>query len=174
MSNILKSIGRDAVAVEQWLAKAFQDVEKDIAPVLVSAIEAIRNAEAGGILPAIAKALDPYTKGLATEINNKIIAGIPTALSIALAIEGLPANATPAQLETWENSVIAAIAGKEAEVKGSAYTKTVTEFYILIQATIASPGGATVGKVLVDVEEAYQDLQQNIADAAAGVDDSGN
>jgi hypothetical protein len=167
MSNILQALGRDAKAVEKWFAEAFVDIKTDIAPVLVSVIEAVRTAETDGILPAIANALSPLTKGLSVEVNNKIIAGIPGALAVALGIEGLPTNPTAAQVTAFCDAAVTAIAGKEADVKGSAYTTTVGQFYILIETSLESKIGLTVGAMIEDVEEAYADLEQNIADQAA-------
>lgn len=167
MSKILQALGRDAVAVEKWFANAFVDIKTDIAPVLVNVIEAIRTAETDGLLPAIANALSPLTKGLSVEVNNKIAAGIPKALAVALGIEGLPANPTAAQVTAFCDAAITAIAGKEADVKGSAYTETVGQLYVLIESSLESKTGLTVGAVIVDVEQAYEDMEENIAAQAA-------
>ena len=172
--NILQAIGRDAEAVGKWIGKELTDVEVKVAPVLVSAIEAIRTAEADGVLPAISKALSPITGGLSVTINNDVEAGIPGALAAALGIEALPADKTAEQLTAFGQSVITAIAGQNAAVKGAPYTKTVAQFIILLQTSGATPGGQTLGKTITDVEEAYADMEQNIADAAAGVDVTSN
>lgn len=167
MSNILQSIGRDAVAVEHWFVKAFNTVEIDLAPAAVKVIEAIRTAETNGILPAIAAALKPITGGLSVEVNNKIIAGIPDALAVALGIQTLAKNPTVDQIQAFESTILTEIGGQELAFKGQAYTKMAAQFAILIATSIGQTGGLTLAVLIADIEEAYEDMEQNIADQVA-------
>jgi uncharacterized protein (DUF2267 family) len=144
--------------VEQWFEKVFTDVKVDITPIVVKIIEYIKTNETNGVIPAIAAALASVTDNLSTEVNAAIQAEIPKALAAALAIEGLPANPTPAQVEAFETAIITAILGKTALQKSEVWTTLAAKIYAIIQTELTQSNNILTFANIVDiVEKSYQD-----------------
>lgn len=160
--NVITDLENDFIKAEKWLVGEFAVLKGKIAPIVVEAVEAVKTAEASGIVSAIATALSPITKGLSVEVNDAIIAGIPGALSFALGIEGLPANATPAQILAWEQSVLTAVGGQPLAIAGTWESVFGASLYGIIQTAIASNAGTanagtlTLAQCMSIVEQAFQ------------------
>lgn len=172
--NILTDLEKDLVNAEHWLVDEFGKLKGIIAPAAVKAVEAIQSAEASGIIDAVAEALSPVTKGLSVVINDDIKAGIPVALAIGLGIEGLPANATPAQVEAFGQAILKATGNNNLLVKGTWETNVASQIYGLIQTAITSNAGTanagtlTLAQIVPLVEQAFQLITAAKAAAAAG------
>lgn len=162
---------------ETFLVDEFGVLKGVIAPAVVTAVNAVSAAEASGVLPAIALALSPVTKGLSVAINNQIEAGLPTAIAIALGIEGLPADPTPAELTAFGQAALNAIEKIKGSgaVSGTWQVNLAGQIYGLIQSAIAANAGTaqagtlTLGQITVLVEQAFEDADADKAAAAQPV-----
>lgn len=162
MSNILTDLENDLKKAEGWLVGEFSHLKGVIAPAVVKAVDAVDAAEASGILDAVAKALSPVTGGLSVAINDDIKAGLPTAMAIALGIQGLPANATPDEVAAFGLAVLKATGNQNLLVKGTWETNLGAQIYGLIQTAIAKnvgtadAGTLTLAQIVPLVEQAFQ------------------
>lgn len=153
----------------KWLKKEFTAVKEvivvKIVPLAVTIVEAIKTAEANGILTVVANVLSSITDNISVEVNTFINAQIPNVLAALLAIEGLPANPTEAQIEAFENSIVTAIGGKSALAKSQLWTELAAQLYILIEGQLQTSGGTlTYAQIVADVEAGYT---QYLADTTA-------
>lgn len=172
--NLLTDLENDLKKAEGWLVGAFSHLKDIIAPAVVKAVDAVQAAEASGIVDAVANALSPVTNGLSVAINNDIKAGIPTALAIALGIQGLPANATPDEIAAFGLAVLKATGDQNLLVKGTWETNLAAQIYGLIQTAIAKNAGTadagtlTLAQIVPLVEQAFQLAATAKAAASAG------
>jgi len=140
-----------------WVKKTFNTIKVDVAPIAVGIVEDIKNAEANGILPAIANALSTITGGLSVTINADIQAAIPNTLAALLALEGLPSNPTADQITAFENAVLKAISSKSFQQKSALWTTLAGQVYILIATDLKQNNGTlTFAQIVTLVEDAYQ------------------
>ena len=154
--SIFTWIGKAAKSVGTWLGKAFTAIEKDAAPVAVAVIEELKALWGGPVPGFIASLLDSLLKSqIPTEIVTVIGNALPTLLADALALEGLAANPTDAQIITFEEAVLAAF--KVTPDKSKLYSTLGAQIIGIIRANTA-PGDKFTFAVLVnDLEQAYQD-----------------
>ena len=157
-----------------WLGGIFHDVKVKVAPLVVGILTVIKTGEADGLLPAIAKVLSPITATLSVTVNNLVQKNINTQLALWLGIEDLSSNPTPAQETAFATALVAAFAAKQtaATVKGQVEQALGVQIYNIIATTITADKVAnikvTAAQIGADVEEAYQDLQTDLANATAG------
>ena len=163
--SIFKWLGTAASNVGKWLAKAFKDITKDAAPLAVSIIEELQALWKSGTPGFLASILDTLVKSeLPSEIVTAVGNALPTLLADALALEGLATNPTDAQLQAFEQAVLAAF--KVTPDKSQIYSILGAQLIAIIRANTA-PGQKFTFAVLVnDLEEAFQDYQQDLAQAA--------
>lgn len=160
------------MSVWTWLGNIFHDVKVKLAPIIVGILQAVKGGETSGVLPAIANALSPITKGLSVTVNNLLSANINNALAAFLGIEALTSSPTEAQLDAFGLLVMTAIEGKKAteDVKGQTNVLLGAILYTTIANTIGADKIAdlkvTAGQIATDVEESYVDWQTQEAAAA--------
>jgi hypothetical protein len=156
-----------------WLGGIFHDVKVKVAPLVVGILSVIDAGETSGVLPAIAKILSPITATLSVTINNLVQANVQKQLAIWLGVENLSANPTPAQEQTFAAALVAAFASKKASatVKGEVEQALGVQIYNIIATTIGADKVAdlkvTAAQIGEDVEESYQDLLTDLANANA-------
>lgn len=161
-----------------WLKKEAIQVEQvikvKIDPIAIMIVEGVKNAEADGILPAIAAVLNNITDGISGEVNAVIQAETPKVLSILLGIEDLPVPATPEQITAFENSVLTAIGAKTTVLEQSElWSSFVTKEYVVINNAL---NGATASSTInyaqlgTDLYNGYKDLVATIAASKAVVE----
>lgn len=156
-----------------WLGGIFHDAKVKVAPLVVGILSVIKTGEVSGLLPAIAKVLSPITATLSVTVNNLVQTNINSQLALWLGVENLTTNPTPAQETAFATALVAAFATKQtaATVKGQVETELGVQIYNIIATTIGADKVAnikvTAGQIATDVEEAYQDLQTDLANASA-------
>lgn len=176
MSNIFQKIEADFETgfkdAETFLVGEFEVLKGEIAPAVVKAITAVQTAEASGVVPAIAAALSPLTKGLSVTINNYIEANLPKALAIAIGLQGFPDSPTQADITNLGQEILTAWGGPSLAAKGTIPTNLAGQVYNLIQTAIAGNAGTaqagtlTLGQIIVLVEKAFEELTADQTAAA--------
>jgi hypothetical protein len=160
------SIGSFLKNVGAWFAKVWKSLQDDIAPIAVTITEGLKTALDSGVLPAIASLIPD---GIGAEISSWLTTNGDTVLAKILAVElgitGLPANATPAEVEAFATSVISALAGSSAAAKPQIWTTVAVQFYQLLDTAVneSANGSLSFAQIVALIEEAYQDY---VADTA--------
>ncbi|MBS1915652.1 MAG: hypothetical protein JST87_05205 [Bacteroidetes bacterium] len=155
-----------------WLSKIFNDVKVKVAPVVVGILNAIQGAEDSGIVDTIAKIIDgAFNTKIAETVNAALKTAVLDAIAAELAITGLPANPTDADIKAFETAIVTAVAGKKAVgVKGKAVIDLGVQVYDIIQKIVAEHidgSKVTAAEIVIAVEEAYQDWQNDLAQETA-------
>jgi hypothetical protein len=163
-----------------WLGHIFHNLKVKVAPVVVSILESVKGLEDTGLLPALASILDKSTHGVSSTINATLQKGITLGIASFLGIEGLPDSPTEADLLTFNDKVMAAVAEAKLKfpTKGEFWSKFGAHLYQIISDTIGPDnvhdGQGTYAKIIKAVEDAYQSYQDHLAaekeqqDASAG------
>ena len=164
--SIFTWIGKAAQSVGKWFATAFKDITQDAAPVAVTILEELQALWKSGTPSYIAQIVGTLLKsGIPTTIATAVGDALPTLLADALALEGLATNPTDAQIEAFEQAVLAA--WKVTPDKSKLYSTLGAQIIGIIRANTA-PGQKFTFAVLVnDLEQAYQLYLQDVADATA-------
>lgn len=150
-----------------WFKKAFTSVKTDGAKIAITITQGIKVALADGVLPAIGSVVDSVTGGhVGAEAIALLNANIYKILALELAIQGIPDSPTQADIQSFGDSVIKAISGLDATGKSKLYTSFAAQVYGIIQVDVNKGTPITFAQLVADVEEAYQDYQQDIADEA--------
>ena len=160
LGSILKSAGK-------CIGGIFKDIQTHVAPVAVTIVEAIKGLSDAGILSDVATVIGGV---LPKAIVTLIQAELPKILADLLAIEGLPANATPDQIKAFTDAIITSFASKSFQEKSELYTKLGVQVYNLIETQVnANPANAslTFAQIVAIIEESYQAYLADQADAAA-------
>jgi hypothetical protein len=151
-----------------WLGKLFTNIKKEWAAIAVSVLVQLETAlQSGGLLSVLAGVISPKLGPAVVALLNK---EIPNLIATLLAIEGLPADPTPAQILTFENNVVAAFGALND--KSQFKTTLVAQIYGIIQAQIGTGAKPTFAQLVTDVEEAWQDYQTDLANEAAASADT--
>jgi hypothetical protein len=160
------------MSIWTWLGGIFHDVKVKLAPIIVGLLQILKGGESSGILPLLANALSPITKGLSVAANALLMTNINNQLALWLGIEQLPASPTLAQEEAFGLLVLTAIEGKKATqtVAGQVNVDLAAILYNTIANTVGADKIAnlkvTAGQIAIDVEQSYQ--QWVASEAAAG------
>lgn len=142
--------------IGSWLSKVFKYVETDLDKIAISVTEGIKTALNDGVLGFIANVLDGLTKSnVPTEIVNIVSANIYKALAVELAIQGIPADPTSADILAFEQSVLAAF--NVTSDKSQVYTTLAAQVYGILQVQVNNNTSFTFAVLVNDVEQAYQD-----------------
>lgn len=156
-----------------WLGGIFHGIKVKIEPIVVGILQLVQKAEDTGLLPGIAKILDNLTGSkLPTEVNDELKAELPKLLAVWLGIAGLPPNPTDQQEKDFANAIENAIISKKAQqtVPGEVISDLGVQIYNRIkQIAAAHVDGSKVTKaeIITAVEDSFQDLQNDIANAQA-------
>lgn len=154
------SLGTFLHKVGAWFKKVFADVQTSIAPIAVTITEGLKTALDSGVLPAIVKLIpDGIGDAVSAYLTANGDAILAKALAIELGIEGLPANATEAQIQTFTTSVITALAGSSALAKSKLWSTIAYQFYDLVAQALAesTTSSLSYAQIVALIEKAYQD-----------------
>jgi hypothetical protein len=147
-------------SIGAFLKKVFVDITQDADKVAITLTEGVKTALVNGTLGFIANILDTLTKsGIPTEVVNLVSANIDKVLAVELAIQGLPANPTAADVLAFEQSVLAAF-GVTSD-KSKLYTVLAAQIYGIIQVQVNNATAVTFAQLVADVEQAYADYVQD-------------
>ena len=150
--------------IEAWIAKEFTDFKSQGAKIAVAITEDIQTALKSGIVGGLAdvvSAVFPSVKNIPQEIVAELQLIVPKILAAELALQGLPANPQPADLDAFATNVLASFNVKNNNSK--LYTTLAAQVYGILQADTTDSFASLVN----DVEQAFQDFQQDQADAQA-------
>lgn len=155
--SFISSIISPFVYLYKLVAKGVK-TEAPVAIVITEAVKTILASPTAGLLESI---IDSVTgTGIAVSAANAINAKIPGILAAELAIEGLPANPTQADILAFEQRVMAAF--NISSDNSRLYTVLGAEIYGIINAQSGKP--ITFAILVADIEQAYQDYQKDLAD----------
>lgn len=144
----------------KWLATVFVSHVVSAAPVAVTITEGIKTLLANPVIGFLENIADTITgTQIPTNLANAINAIIPKILAVELGIEGLPVNATPAQVLAFEQAVMAAF--NVTSNNSKLYTELGAQIYGIIQASIES-GVTNFATLVADIEAAYLDYQKDL------------
>jgi hypothetical protein len=139
-----------------WFKKEFSDILQDADKVAITLTEGIKTALVGGVLGFMAEGLDFLTKSnVPTEIVTLISNNIDKVLAVELAIQGLPATPTAADILAFEQRVLTAFGVTSDTSK--LYTTLAAQIYGIIQTQNQAGTKFTFAVLVDDVEQAYQD-----------------
>jgi len=157
-----------------WLGGLFHHLKVKIAPAVVGILEVVKGAEESGVVDGLAKVVDQAFHTTAAENGNALLKkGINSALAAFLAIEDLPDNPTEDQVQKFGKDVLTAVAGKKAaqSIPGQVNVNLGAQLWVIIdkiyQGHKADGGKVTAAEIITAVQEAWQDLQDDIARAKA-------
>lgn len=148
-------------AIKKGLHDAFTFVQKKADVIAISATEEIKAALNGGAVGFLAKIIDDLTKGhVATDVVELLKKGIPKALEIELAIQGIPENATEQDILDFENRVLTAFGVTTDNAK--LYTLLASQIYGLLHNYVESGEKLTFGATVKLIESAYQEYLSDL------------
>lgn len=156
MSNIFKSIGA-------WFSKIFKSVQQDGDKIAIVITEDVQEALKSGVVDGLAgviSAVFPSVKNVPEEVVGYLKVLIPKLLASELAVEGLPADPTEADIQAFIQRVLAAFNVNNNNSK--LWTTLASQVYGLLQTYINAPTQSFADLVKV-VEQAYIDYVQDQA-----------
>lgn len=149
-----------------WISKVFNDALRDADQIAIVTTEAVKTALVNGVAGFIAEVLDGLTKSqVPTEIVTLVQNSIDKILAVELAIQGLPANPTEADILAFEQSVLKAF--NVTSDKSKLYTTLAAQIYGIIKTQAEAGSSFTFAQLVSDVESAYADY---LTDQAASTD----
>lgn len=149
-----------------WFAKIWKSLKESGIQVAVTITESIKSALDSGSVGWFATLIEevfPVTGKIPEEVVAALKANIVKILAAELAVEGIPDNATAADIQTFENNVLAAF--KVTDAKSKLYTTLAAQIYGIIEAHNGNTW--TFAQLVAAVEQAYQDYQTDNATPAA-------
>lgn len=148
-------------AIKKGLHDAFTFVQKKADVIAISATKDIQTVLYGGAVGFLAKIIDDLTKShVAEDVVELLKKGIPKALEIELAIQGLPENATEQDILDFENRILEAF-GKTTD-NAKLWTLLASQIYGLLHNYVESGEKLTFGATVTLIEKAYQDYLSDL------------
>lgn len=133
------------------------------APTMVAVIGTLQNFWKTGTPGFLAGILDQLTKsGVPSTVVAAVGKELPNMLAVALAVEGLPADPTDQQVIDFEQRVLAAF--NVHDDKSQLYTTLGAQILGIIRRDLIPGQKFTFAKLVADLEEAYQDYLNDLAD----------
>lgn len=149
--------------IGSWLKKVFTSIERDVAPIAVAITEALQQSLKDGTAGFIAKMVEtifPQVHGLPEQVVAILQKTVPKVLAAELALEGIPANPTEADILAFEQKVLGAFA--IADNKSKLYTTLASQIYGDIQTYIGGPSHK-FADIVAMVEQAFQQYKDDVA-----------
>jgi len=160
--SIFSKVGSWLAGAVKTVGNALKFVETSADKIAISVTEGVKTALLDGVLGFIADVLDGLTKSqVPTEIVTLVQNNIYKILAVELAIQGIPANPTPADILTFEQAVLTAF--NVTSDKSKLYTTLAAQIYGIIQTQANSNTQFTFAELVADVEQAYGDYQNDLA-----------
>lgn len=157
-----------------WLGGIFHNVKVKISPVIVGVLNVVAGLEDSGVMDGIAKVVDATFKtSLAEDVNTLVKNNVRQQLAVWLGIEDLSADATDDQIKAFDTAVVNAYLSKKAaqSIPGQVAQQLGVQLFDIIKKTVGdakvSEKSVTAAEIGADIEEAYQDLQADLAAAQA-------
>lgn len=145
-----------------WLYKQIAAGVKTEAPIAVTITEAIKTILANPVTSLLENIFDAVTgTTIAVDAANQITTLIPKVLAAELAIEGLAANPTQADVLAFEQRVLAAFNVKSDNSR--LYTVLGAQIYGIVNAQVQSGQPLTFAVLVADIEAAYEDYKADLA-----------
>jgi hypothetical protein len=162
------SIFTSIVNAWNWFKTKFVSHIESAAVVAVTITETIKSLLNNPVASLLENIADAVTHSqLPTEIAATVNSVIPKILAVELAIEGLPANPTPAQVLAFEQSILSAFNVNSNNSR--IYTELAAQVYGIIQSNIAN-GTTNFASWVTAVETAFQDYTKDVAGNTAAAD----
>lgn len=149
------------ISVFSWLGKVFVSHAVSTAPVAITITEGIKALLANPVAGFLENAADLITgTNLPTAAVAYIQQLLPKVLAVELAIEGLPENATPAQVLAFEQAILAAfdITSNNSKL----YTVLGAQIYGIIQSNIAA-GTTNFADWVIAIQSSYTDYKSDLS-----------
>lgn len=146
--------------VEAWFKKVFISAQTKGDQIAIAITEDVQAALKSGIVDGIAEAISatfPSVKNIPETLVADLKVVVPKILAAELALQGLPANPAPADIQAFANSVAAAFNVNTNNSK--LWTTFAAQVYAILQQDTTS----NFASLVADVEQAYQDLQADQA-----------
>lgn len=148
-----------------WLKTAFTYIEQDADKIAITITTEVKSLLASGVVTAIADFIDAEFKTqLGTEVVALLNSFVPKALAVELAIQGLPANPTPNDLQVFSDAVVKAFTGLSPQGKTKLYTTLAAQVFGLIETEVNKKEPVTFAELVSLVEQAYQDYLEDLAE----------
>jgi len=138
-----------------WLKGVFGSVGQSADSIAIVITEQIQSALKSGVAGFLATVIDGLTKSnVGDEVLNLLKKYIPEVLAVELAIQGLPANPTEADILAFEQRVLAAFGVTDNTSK--LYTTVAAQLYGRLQEALLDKK-LTFAECVAIVEGTYQD-----------------
>jgi hypothetical protein len=154
--SILTSIG-------DWFAKVFKSVKEDGDKIAIAITEDLQTAIKSGVAQDIANVISavfPSVKNLPSEIIAELQKILPNILAAELALQGLPDNPTPTDLQNFANAILKAV--NLDNDNSELWTSTAAKVLQILENYLALPN-KTFAELVSAVEDAFQLAKQAIA-----------
>lgn len=159
--NILQRIGK----IWGWLKGGFETTAVNAAHIAVTITEHVKVALDSGVAGFLASLFDNLTKtNVGADIISTLKKAVPEALAAELAVVGLPADPTEADILAFEKRILDAFHIIDSHSK--LYTVFAAQVYGIVH-TMANKGAiVNFYDCAQAVEDAYSDYQDDLRDAA--------
>lgn len=145
----------------KWLAGVFVSHIVSAAHVAVTVTEAVKTLLANPMVGLLENIADAVTgTNVPSHIADAINGIIPKILAIELSIEGLPADATEAQVLAFEQAILKAF--NVTSNNSKLYTEIAAQVYGVIQTNISN-GNTNFANWVTSIEQVYLDYQKDLA-----------
>lgn len=151
-----------------WVKKVFKHIKTDGDKIAIAITEDIKGALDSGVVGGLAKvvsAVFPSVGNLPAEVVTKLQDLIPKVLASELALQGIPDNATAAQILEFEDKILDAF--KVSDQKSKLYSVLAAQIYGILE-SYSNGTDKTFAELLIKIEQAYQDYLADKAASDAG------
>lgn len=153
-----------------WIGGILHGVKVKIAPAVVGFLNVLSGLEESGIIDGIDKVIDTAFKTkVAENVNAVIKANILTWIAAWTGVETISSNASNADKKKFSDAIVAAVVSKKASqtVSGQVIEELGIQVWSIVQKAVGEihEKAATAAQITGYLEEAYQDLQKDLADA---------
>ena len=151
--------------IGDFLKRVWTSIKDNCDTVAITITEVIQSGLKSGTLYTAATIIEeiaPTTGKLPETIVAKLQVVIPKILAVELAIQGLPSNPTTADIQTFETSVLTAFG--LLDDKSKLWSTLSAQIYGIIKADVDKGTKYTFAQCVIDVENAWQAYQQDLAD----------
>jgi hypothetical protein len=148
-------------SVEAWFKKVFLATKTNFDTVAIAITQDLQNALNSGVVDVIAKFVEgtfPSVQKLPEAIVAELKLIIPKILVAELALQGLPDNPTQEEVQAFAESVAKAFNVNQSN------SKLWTVFGAQVYGILLNDKTKTFASLVLDVEQAYQALQADLAD----------
>lgn len=166
--SLLSWLGTAFSNATKWLKKAEIDIKHDAAKLAVVLTEEVKPLLEGVIGIAIAALVDNiFSTHVAEDVRLLIVKEINITLAAELALEGLPADATPEQVESFAASLVKMYAGVDVKGKTKLFSTLTAQVISIVEEFENKNTSLTFALAIGMSEKAFQAYKKDLADEAA-------